>query len=67
MTAPLAQADALQYLAAGFLREIQVDNGEIGAQGRLSLYSLNKLYRFLTVRDDDEFAFNAMFFKSPPN
>ena len=65
MTAPLAHAHALQYLASGFLRKIEVDNGEIGARGRLGIYRLDKLYRFLAVRDDNELAFNAMLFKGP--
>ena len=67
MTAPLAHADALQYLASGFLRKVKVHNGEIGAADRLGVYGLDKLYSLLAVGDDKKLAFNVMFFKSPAN
>jgi hypothetical protein len=63
MTAPLAQAHALQHLASGLLRKIEVDNGEMGTRGRLVIQSLDKPYSFFAVRDDDDLAFHTVLFK----
>jgi hypothetical protein len=67
VTAPLARAHVLQYLASGFLRKIEVENGEVGARGSINIYRLDKRDRGLSIRDHNEFAFNAMFFKRPAN
>jgi hypothetical protein len=65
MTAPLAHAHARQYFATGLLGKIKVDNGEVGARGRLiGLRSLDEFDSLLSVLDDNELAFNTMFFKS---
>ena|SRR5450432_555822 len=61
MSAPLAQAHILQNRPAWLLRQIQVDNREIGTRGRLSIDSLDKRYRLLAVGDDNELAFNPCF------
>jgi hypothetical protein len=63
MTAPLTHAHLLQYLAPGLFRKVEVHNGEVGAGGCRSIYGLDKLYRLLAVRDDDELAFNAVLFQ----
>ena len=67
MTAPLALSHAFQYLAPGLLGKIDVDNGKIRAWGRYSIYRLDKRDCGFSVRDHNEFTFNAMFFKGPSN
>jgi len=67
MTASFARAHARQYLASGFLRKIQVDNSEVRAPSRLSIYGLDKFYCLLAVRDHNKLTFNAIFLKRPAN
>lgn len=65
MTAPLAPAHALQYLAPRLLGEIKIDNGEVGTGRRPGIYRFDKLYRLLAVRNDNKLALNAVLFQGP--
>jgi hypothetical protein len=47
----------------GLLRKIEVDGG--GPRAALSPIAWDKRDCFLAVRDDDELAFNPVFFKTP--
>ena len=66
-SAPLTAPDPFQNFASWSPGKVQIDDHQIKAIDRLSIELVNKLYRGLTIRHNEEAPFDAVLFKCHAN
>jgi hypothetical protein len=63
LTAPLTATHGFQDLPSRLLREIQVDDREVGTIDQVGIKRLNELYCLLSIAQDSQFAFDSVLFE----